>query len=140
MGISSVNNNGLAFEIAGSMFNNIKPDAAANNSETMSVNKIVDTYESTINNQKTENQNSRIYSDMGASVRHFEHPEIAEKAGSSMEEIVDALQALVSEDEDGSVGVKGNSDNFSSKFENILKSSYIDEKGELQFGNIDIKS
>lgn len=140
MGISSVNNNGLAFEIAGSMFNNIKPDAAANNSETMSVNKIVDTYESTINNQKTENQNSRIYSDMGASVRHSEHPEIAEKAGSSMEEIVDALQALVSEDEDGSVGVKGNSDNFSSKFENILKSSYIDEKGELQFGNIDIKS
>jgi len=140
MGISSVNNNRLAFEIAGSMFNNIKPDAAANNSETMSVNKIVDTYESTINNQKTENQNSRIYSDMGASVRHFEHPEIAEKAGSSMEEIVDALQALASEDEDGSVGVKGNSDNFSSKFENILKSSYIDEKGELQFGNIDIKS
>lgn len=139
MGISSVNSNGLAYEIAGSMFNDIKPNTATNNSETMSVNKIVDTYESTIN-QKTENQNSRIYNDMGTSIRHSEHPELAEKAGSSMEEIVDALQALASDDEDGSVSVKGDSDNFSSKFENILKSSYIDEKGELQFGNIDIKS
>ena len=44
MGISSVNSNGLAYEIAGSMFNDIKPNTATNNSETMSVNKIVDTY------------------------------------------------------------------------------------------------
>ncbi len=139
MGISSVNNNGLAFEIAGSMFNNIKPDAAANNSEAMSVNKIVDTYESTINNQSAS-QNSKIYSDMAASARHSEHHKIAEKSGSSMEEIVDALQALASDDEDTSVSVSGESDNFSNKFENILKSSYIDENGELQFGNIDIKS